>query len=159
MMMPAVALLIFFIASTFTSRVEARQPRISETVFDGAPTNLFYFEDSDIVILTDEKTKSVYRSLNAGGSWELVKSIPKDAVNVVVSHPFDKCTAVAVGKTMHWITEDCGDSWRSFLTEDEISILDRRQPVEFHASDSKKMLFHTARCNMFGCEDHKVRAS
>ena len=153
------ALLVLSVAFILFSLAKGRNPKISETAFDGAATTLFYFEDSDIVIFTDQKTKLVYRSVNAGESWKIVDSIPEHAVRVVVSHPVDKRTAVAVGETKHWITEDCGDSWISFLTKGEISTLDRKQPIEFHATDSKKMLFHTASCNIFGCEDYKVASS
>lgn len=134
-------------------------PQISEQEFDGAVTNLFYFDDSDVVIFTDRKTRLVYRSINAGGSWNAVNAIPKDTINDVISHPFDKHSAVAVGKTKHWITGNRGESWRPFLTEMEISILDRKQPIEFHATDSKKMIFHTTRCDAFGCGEYKASFS
>ena len=157
-MTPFAALSVLFLALTYATLAKERKPKISEVAFDGAATDLFYFDDSDIVIFTDEQTKLVHRSIDAGGSWNVIKSIPKDVIKLVVGHPFDKHTAIAVGTTMHWITEDRGDSWRSFLTEDEVSTLGRKQPIGFHASDSKKMLIHTARCNIFECEDHKVKS-
>ena len=153
------AILTFSLATIHITLAHGRKPQISEAVFDGPAANLFYFENSDIVIFTDVATKLVHRSINAGGSWKVIDVIPEHTVKVVVSHPTDKRTAVAVGETMHWITEDCGDSWRSFLTEHEISTINGKQPIEFHATDSKKMLFHTARCNIFGCEDYKVASS
>ena len=144
--------LVYFCCSS----AEGTSPRIYENEFDGAAVNLFYFDDSDVIIFTDEKTRLVYRSIDAGGSWKVVKAIPKETINVVISHPVDKRSAVAVGKTKHWITGNRGESWRSFLTENEMSILDRKQPIEFHATDSKKMLFHTSRCDAFGCGEYKA---
>ena len=151
----SVILTVFFCFSL----ARGGNPRVSESEFDGAAANLFYFDDSDVVVFTDEKTKLVYRSIDAGGSWKVVNAIPGEAVKVVISHPVDKRSAVAVGKTKHWITGDRGESWRPFSTEDEISTLDRKQPIEFHADDSRKMLFHTTRCDAFGCGEYKAGSS
>ena len=46
-------------------------PTVEETKFESVPTNLFYFEDSDVVLITDSSTKTTYRSEDAGFKWEI----------------------------------------------------------------------------------------
>ena len=64
-----------------------------------------------------------------------------DGVFMVVMHPRDNQVAIAVGMELkHWITEDQGKSWRSFVTTKPSS---SSEPISFHWEDSKRILFNT----------------
>lgn len=115
------------------------EPAVYRHEFEDEPAGLFYFDDTETVILIEANRRVVWRSENAGQEWKVVDDIPKSEVYTVMPSPHDNRVAVALGtKKQHWITYDQGKSWKKFETEGHPSY---GSPVQFHASDPKKLLF------------------
>lgn len=116
------------------------QPGIEETQFENLPKNLFYFEDTDVVFVTDEVSRTIYRSEDAGVIWTPLKGVPKGEAFELFKHPYDNKVAVAIGtETTHWISKDQGKSWDEFTTEYKSTR--SRAPLSFHATDPDRILF------------------
>ncbi|PSK55766.1 Vacuolar protein sorting/targeting protein 10 [Elsinoe australis] len=147
-MFRAIWLLLLALAAGAAAKKE--KPEISETKFESLPMNLFYFEDSDVVILEDSMPQITYRSTDAGANWKAVKDIePGNSVRIM-PHPYNNKVAVAMGmKHKHWITKDQGESWIEFETE--FTPMMNRQPVAFHGSNPDKMIFLTDGCHDGDC--------
>jgi photosystem II stability/assembly factor-like uncharacterized protein len=111
-------------------------PLVEVTEFDNELVNLLYFEDSEIALATELETGVVWRSSDAGKKWK--KQDIRTAL--VLKNPFDKKVAIALGDTTHYITYDQGKTWDEFKTKYSFSY---GQPVSFHATDNKKILYHT----------------
>lgn len=125
-------------------------PKVDETPFKSLPTNLFYFENSEVVIVHDTLPGIIYRSEDAGATWKKVKEIIEGQSLEVVPHPFNNKVAVAVGTARtHWVTQDQGATWTSFKTEGDAML--GGSPVKFHASDPDRMIFMTTECEGFAC--------
>jgi len=125
------------------------QPEVSEYKFDGEPTNLLYFEDSDVILVTDYRSQTVFQSNDAGKKWSPVEGVGERDVFVVQKHPYNNKIAVIVGNAKtSWITKDQGETWTSFKVPEE------PQPnsavLSFHASDPDRMLFLAEKCE-HGC--------
>ncbi|KAF1959139.1 vacuolar protein sorting/targeting protein 10 [Byssothecium circinans] len=119
------------------------EPLVKDQTFDSELVNIFYFDDSDVAILAELKTFKVWRTENAGKSWDEVKDIRTIGI---FKSPFDNNMAVAVGESpdsdsTHWITYDQGKNWKSFKTKYPPSFIG--PPLSFHATDKKKILYHT----------------
>ncbi|KAL1960691.1 hypothetical protein VTO42DRAFT_6521 [Malbranchea cinnamomea] len=128
-------------------------PSIAATKFANQPINLFYFEDTDTVLFQEHGTGNVHISRNAGETWDLVEgpdSSMKGNVVVLFPHPYDKKKAFALGQAhTHWISEDAGESWRSFDIDRPLA---RNDPLVFHGKDSNKVLVHAGECMGPICE-------
>lgn len=141
------SLLWLGLSLTGTAAAKKNKPEISETAFTSQPQNLFYFDDSDVVLVTDVLPGIVYRSTDAGQNWKAIKDITEGLIFEVVYHPYDNQVAVAVGiDTTHWITKDQGETWTEFNTK--FPAVMTRPPISFHASDPDRMIFHVADCIM-----------
>lgn len=112
-------------------------PGIEKTAFDSELANIFYFDDSDVAILAEIETGKVWRSEDAGKGWKQLDDLRTIGI---IKNPFDSQVAVALGDKKHWITFDRGNEWRQFETDRMPSIAG--PPLSFHATDSKKLLFH-----------------
>lgn len=129
------------------------RPAVEETKFEGLPSNLFYFEKSDTVIVTDGESRTAYRSEDAGVVWAPLNGVDKSGVLEVVKHPYNNQVAVVLGlDTTHWITKNQGKSWNEFDVP-EAPIL-TRPAISFHATDPDRMLFLTSECIGFECKDN-----
>jgi photosystem II stability/assembly factor-like uncharacterized protein len=128
-------------------------PDISEKKFPEAPVNLFYFDDSETVIVLDPVKGTVYRSTDSGEEWDPIKDIPEGNIDYIVPNPNDNQVAIALGKhRKHWITYDQGKSWRQFETKEHPTQDISQDPVSFHADDNQRILFHAQEeCLMFEC--------
>jgi photosystem II stability/assembly factor-like uncharacterized protein len=128
-------------------------PDISQKKFPEPPVNLFYFDDSETVIVLDPVKGTVFRSTDSGHEWDPIEDIPKGNVNYIVPNPNDNQVAIALGThKKHWITYDQGKSWREFETKDHPTQDPSQDPVSFHADDNKRILFHAnEECLMFEC--------
>jgi len=128
------------------------KPDINETPFKSLPTNLFYFEDSDVVIAQDTLPGIIYRSEDAGASWKQVEEITESQSLEVLPHPYDNQVAVALGTAKtHWITKDQGKTWKSFKSDSNPAL--GRNPINYHATDSDKIIFLCTDCEGFSCEE------
>ena len=127
------------------------EPKIEETEFQSIPSDLFYFDDSDVVILTDPEARTSYRSDDAGVKWTALDGVTKGEVWQVVKHPFNNKVAITLGREhTHWITKDQGKSWKSWTIEGVPAI--SRAPISFHASDPDRILFMADECRSFICK-------
>lgn len=124
-------------------------PEIEETSFKSLPANIFYFDDSDTLLVTDIEPGIVYRSTDAGVKWKQIKDIDEGKIGEVIPHPYDNKAAVAIGlDRTHWITNDQGESWREFKTKYQVV---RNRPLSFHADDPDRIIISTADCMGFEC--------
>ncbi|KAJ4296183.1 vacuolar protein sorting/targeting protein PEP1 [Kalmusia sp. IMI 367209] len=112
-------------------------PLVESKDFDSELLNLFYFDDSDVAMFAEFETQKIWRSADAGKTWEEQKDLRTEAG--IIRNPFDKNVAVVLGMTKHWITYDQGAKWNSFETEMPASM---GNPLSFHATDNKKILYH-----------------
>lgn len=156
--MPAKSLLVPFLILqalwiTYASAREQKGPQIIGHELDHPPANLFYFDDSDTIILHDREAGIVLRSEDAGENWKTVKDVEEGEASDVQRHPFDNRIAYVLGGgKRHWITKDQGKSWTEFETKASPSFF--KQPLNFHVSDSDKVLLHTQECTgLFDCEE------
>ncbi|PYH84716.1 vacuolar protein sorting/targeting protein 10 [Aspergillus uvarum CBS 121591] len=123
------------------------EPKITTTKFDHAPVSLFYFEDTDNVLMSLENG-DVFQSFDGGEQWESVVGKGegmKQRVVWVQQHPFDKNRAYALGNDgRHFKTKDQGKTWNAF-TIDEFPAL-QHAPLVFHGWDSSKVIFQSEEC-------------
>lgn len=120
-------------------------PAVEETGFKSLPANIFYFDDSDTVLVTDIKPGIVYRSTDAGVKWKAIKDITEGQIGQVFPHPYDSKAAIAIGQEKtHWITKDRGDSWTKFKTEHEVA---NGRALSFHADDPDRIIISTLDCH------------
>ena len=148
-------LLLLSLIPLFSCTSAKSEPKVSSTKFDTQPHSLFFFDDSETVLFVDRNTGDgshgkLYRSTDAGAKWSVVEDLPDGEVYSVFRHPKDNTAAVAFGtRRTHWITYDQGDTWTSFRSEEDPS---RRNPISWHAGDSKRILFHGDEiCSINGC--------
>ena len=152
-------LLVGAVWLTTPAAAKKDQPSIQKYKFEGeqrpvadtAP--VLYFEDSDNVLILS-RGGNVLISRDLGGPdfrFEPVKDVPAGKAYDVVLHPFNKKIGYIWGtEYTHWITEDRGESWRSF-TLDGYPV-PFRPPFSFHATDSDKVLVNMCP-NLFACEE------
>lgn len=141
----------------FGALIDAREekgPKISTYPLENPVSNLFYFEDSDVVLIHDRQAGKIIRSADAGAKWKEVDSIPKGVAWDLWQHPYDhKVAYVLGGETKHWITHDRGETWTRFKTKAPPSLF-RSPPLSWHAVDSDKVLFHGQKCRgIFSCQE------
>ncbi|TIA56848.1 Oligoxyloglucan reducing end-specific cellobiohydrolase [Aureobasidium pullulans] len=131
--------------SVIAVAAKKESPDIEPTSFKSLPANIFYFDDSDTVLVTDIKPGIVYRSTDAGVKWRQIKEIGEGKIGEVFSHPYDPKAAIAIGNDKtHWITKDRGESWTEFKTKYEVA---PGRALSFHADDPDRMIIGTLDCH------------
>ncbi|RMD44086.1 hypothetical protein DV735_g972, partial [Chaetothyriales sp. CBS 134920] len=122
-------------------------PTLSLTTFDSALDNVFYFDDSDIILGLDRETGNVWRSPDAGETWEAVQGAgQKDRAWDLWAHPYDNQRAYIIGAgSDHWITTDRGESWRTFSPKIGPDLF-RAAPLSFHGGDPQKVIWNAVDC-------------
>ncbi|KAK3112199.1 vacuolar protein sorting/targeting protein PEP1 [Teratosphaeriaceae sp. CCFEE 6253] len=144
--------LLLLLVSLVLARDKKSGPAIEETKFDSLPSNLFYFEDSDVVLITDISSKTAYRSDDAGSTWRPLADVKKGEVLEILKHPFNNQYAVVLGfNKVHWVTKDQGKTWTEFSVPEPPTLL--RQPIAFHGTDPERMMLLTAECRGFDCKE------
>lgn len=128
------------------------KPEISSYKLDNAPSNFFYFDDSNVILLHDREGGLVHRSEDAGKSWKKVEiegGKPMD----LWRHPYDNKKAYIMGRaSTHWHTNDQGKTWQDFeIPKARPSLF--RAPFAFHAKNSDKVLIHGEICKIGGLID------
>ncbi|KAJ9669353.1 vacuolar protein sorting/targeting protein PEP1 [Coniosporium apollinis] len=128
-------------------------PAVTSHKFETQPGNLFYFDDSDVVLVTEFDRGVVWRSTDAGAKWSVVEDLAQGEPYAVLKHPFNGKLAVALGrKKRHWITKDQGKSWKEFKTDASPKNDPFSLPISFHADDPDKILFHGGdECDFYTC--------
>ncbi|KZZ88393.1 vacuolar protein sorting protein [Ascosphaera apis ARSEF 7405] len=112
-----------------TSADKDNGPKITSTEFATEPRSLFYFEDSDIILLREPVERTIYRSTDAGKSWKPTAYV------------------LSRGTKTHWVTEDAAETWREFEIKSEVDV----PMLVFHGRDSKKVILQDG-CAGFLCE-------
>lgn len=121
-------------------------PLVADTAFESELVNIFYFDDSDVVLAVEEYSANVWRSVDAGKTWKKQDNMKTIGIE---ANPFDNNVAVVLGERTHWITYDQGEKWTKFETKYPPSY---GPPLSFHAKDNKKILFHSIEdCFMTPC--------
>lgn len=143
---------LVILLSVWGAHAKKDGPRISSTTFENPPSNLFYFEDTDVLLMQDRDAGNVWRSGDAGESWDKVKGVDEGEAWDLWQHPYDNNVAYVLGlRTRHWVTEDRGKSWKAFETEATPTLF--RPPLSFHAGDSSKVLMHGQACSGWECKE------
>ncbi|KAI9806669.1 MAG: hypothetical protein M1825_006126 [Sarcosagium campestre] len=145
-------LLLLASFAALASSKEDFKPRITATTFPNIVDGLFYFDDSDVILVFEPHTRTVHRTDDAGVTWEAVDSGSKgNAVNLI-PHRFDKKRAYILGpKDKHWYTNDRGESWHEFSSPGPALL---EQPLRFHAGDPDKIIFQAYSCKtIIDCEE------
>jgi photosystem II stability/assembly factor-like uncharacterized protein len=133
-----------------TAAAAKSAPEVHETAFDAPVSNLFYFDDTDVILLVSGKT--TWRSEDAGASWAPVKGPEKGDTLELLKHPYNNDVALVLSNDrVHWISQDQGKTWESF--EVPVTPTRARPAVSFHGTDPARMLFHTADCIGFSCDE------
>ncbi len=149
---PAIYLVVLLL---LCSSIQAKggSPRITKTKFENPLSNLFYFDDTDVLLVQDREAGNVHRSADAGESWDLVDGVEEGQAFDLWLNPFNNKVAYILGmKHKHWVTRDRGETWASFEIDASPSRL--RPPLSFHAGESDKVLFHGRKCKgSWRCED------
>ncbi|KAI4125099.1 MAG: hypothetical protein LQ338_004451 [Usnochroma carphineum] len=131
------------------------KPEISSHKFVNAPSNFFYFDDSNTILLHNREGGIVHRSEDAGKTWDKV-DIGRGEAWDIWRHPHDNQKAYIMGKeSTHWHTNDQGKTWQDFEIRNARPSL-FRAPLSFHAKHSDRVLIHGEVCKMrglFDCEE------
>ncbi|RDL38307.1 Oligoxyloglucan reducing end-specific cellobiohydrolase [Venustampulla echinocandica] len=147
-----------FVSSILCLSVSGKKdaPSVKITKFDDfIPRNLNYFDDSDVLLLEDSVDHNVYRSDDAGESWNMVEGVPKGKLYELVMHPLDNKRAYIImeGKN-HWRTSDRGTTWEKFHTDAPATMLrPRGEALVFHAGDPDRIIFNGMDCSGIFCEE------
>ena len=133
---------------------ETKGPTIKSTTLDHPVSNLFYFEDSDVVLIHDREAGEVWRSDNGGVEWKKVEAIKKGTAWDVWQHPHNDTIAYVLGGDRnHWKTQDRGKTWTEFETHAQPSLF-REKPFSWHANNADKVLFFGQICQgIFACQE------
>ncbi|RMZ90326.1 hypothetical protein DV736_g2450, partial [Chaetothyriales sp. CBS 134916] len=128
-------------------------PTLSRTTFDSALDNVFYFDDSDIILGLDRETGNAWRSTDAGETWKPVDGEgQKDRAWDLWPHPYSKHRAYIIGAgSDHWVTTDRGQSWRTFSPKIGPDLF-RALPLSFHGRDPKKVIWNAVDCAGQACQ-------
>ncbi|KAL8716793.1 MAG: hypothetical protein Q9225_005910, partial [Loekoesia sp. 1 TL-2023] len=137
-----------------TAVAKKDKPEISSHRLDNAPSNFFYFDDSNTILLHNREGGIVHRSEDAGKTWDKVDIAGGKAWDLW-RHPHDNQKAYIMGKgSTHWHTNDQGKTWQDFeIPKARPSLF--RAPLAFHTEDSDKVLIHGEVCKIGGLIDCK----
>ncbi|KAB8219052.1 vacuolar protein sorting/targeting protein 10 [Aspergillus novoparasiticus] len=127
---------------------KSSSPKIAPpTKIDHKPSSLFYFEDTDTVLM-NTVNGDLLRSVDAGETWSVVEGDDggmKHHVLLIRQHPYDNKKAYALGPNgRHWVTTDQAKTWASFNIAEFPAI--RHYPLVFHGGDSSKVIFQGEEC-------------
>ncbi|PWY66346.1 vacuolar protein sorting/targeting protein 10 [Aspergillus heteromorphus CBS 117.55] len=128
------------------------RPRITETKFEHEPVALFYFEDTETVVMS-LKNGDLLQSFDGGEGWQMVESDDgslKHQILFIRQHPFDNTKAYAIGNNgHHLVTTDQAKTWRTFDIGDFPAI--QHPPLVFHGWDSSKVILQSEECAGLFC--------
>jgi photosystem II stability/assembly factor-like uncharacterized protein len=121
-------------------------PVVTSNKFANSPYDLRYFDDSDVLLMQDFNEDAIFRSSNAGESWDKVAAIPEGVSAALVMHPFDNKRAYVLTEDVtHFRTEDRGKTWTKFDTRSIPDVRDEN-PLSFHAGNKDKIIVNALDC-------------
>lgn len=130
-------------------------PTFSTREFAHYPQNLNYFDQTDIILFQDISLQNVYRSSDGGETWNLVDGVPEGDAYTLVMHEFDNNRAYILTEGLsHWMTDDRGQTWKSFFADAEMSIW--RPVFSFNAGDPDRIIFNGMDCQGIFCDEVAV---
>jgi hypothetical protein len=150
----SLALLLLLASSPQPVQAKKDGPTISSTTFDNPLENVFYFDDSDVVLGYDGETGVVWRSPDAGETWKQVDDQGQSGnVMDVYRHPWDNQRAYIIGLgSEHWVTTDTGKTWTSFSIDQGDNLARfRNAPLSFHGRDPKRVIWNAEHCVGLAC--------
>ncbi|KAK2871618.1 vacuolar protein sorting/targeting protein PEP1 [Arthroderma sp. PD_2] len=118
-------------------------PEIKVKEFDKVPTNVYYFEDTDTILLQAEKA-NIYISTDAAGSWDILKG----KSGLLWPNKFHTQSAVIYGPDRtHWVTYDAAKTWHEFKVPEKL-LYDAHGavPFTFHGKDPNKVIINAEEC-------------
>ncbi|TVY42152.1 Vacuolar protein sorting/targeting protein [Lachnellula occidentalis] len=142
------------LSSALLSKAWAKKdaPKVDSKKFDFIPFNLNYFEDSDVILFESELDRDVYRSEDAGVTWDVVDGVPKGKLLELSMHPDDHQRAyIITTETTHYRTSDRGKTWEEFSTDAQATIF--REALTYHAGDPDRIIFNGMDCTGIFCEE------
>lgn len=146
------SLLLPALLCTSAASAKKDKPSVHLTNFPFWPYNVQYFDDSDVLLFEDANDHVVYRSQDAGVSWDMVAGVPAGKLLEMVMHPYDNRRAyIITNERSHWMTQDRGETWEEFYTDSQASVF--RQALTFHAGDPDRILFNGMDCTEIFCEE------
>ena len=146
----ALWLAILFLYLPIFTQAKENSPKVALTKFKSPLVEIFYFDDSDILLGLDPENGKAYRSDNAGGDWKVVDQDGQKDIWTISPHPWDRTRAYLIGRNHdHWMTDDQGKSWRKFETDATPNHF--RPSLSFHGRDHKKALFEGQKCKGWEC--------
>ncbi|KAH7410959.1 hypothetical protein BKA64DRAFT_662233 [Cadophora sp. MPI-SDFR-AT-0126] len=127
------------------------KPSVKSKKFDFIPHNVNYFEDSDVLLFEDNLNNDVYRSTDAGATWDKIDE-GKGKMLEISMHPFDKKRAyiITVEKT-HYKTSDQGKTWEKFEAGAQATIFNAA--LTYHAGDPDRIIFNAMDCTGIFCSE------
>ncbi|WQF78177.1 Putative WD40/YVTN repeat-like-containing domain superfamily, sortilin [Colletotrichum destructivum] len=139
---------------TLTAAVHAKDdPTIKVTTIKHAPLNLNYFEDSNVILYQDVSEQNLYRSEDAGVTWDRVKDIPENKASLLTMHEFDKNRAYVITEGIeHFKTTDRGKTWQKFSSGAPPNVFNGPDILHFHAGDADRVIFNGADCIGIFCD-------
>ena len=148
--------LLLSLLTTFPwlSPAKKDNPTITSTKLESPLDNIFYFENSNVILGHSRDTLTVWRSDNAGADWKKVNGDDQAGhAWDLWPHPFDNQRAYMLGISEdHWITTDQGKTWKPFKTLSAPSVF--RAPLAFHGRDPKKIIWNGEKCiGGIACEE------
>ncbi|KAF9879093.1 vacuolar protein sorting/targeting protein PEP1 [Colletotrichum karsti] len=140
---------------TWTAAVHAKdEPTISVVTNRHPPAGLNYFEDSDVILYRDISERNIYRTDDAGVTWNKVKGVPEDKAALLIMHEFDKNRAFVLTDTnKHYKTTDRGKTWEEFDSIVEKSFFQDSDILHFHAGDPDRIIFGGMQCAGIFCQE------
>jgi len=137
-------------ASSATAKKD--KPSVHLTNFPFWPRNVNYFDDSDVLLFEDANDHVVFRSTDAGVSWDKVSDVPSGKLVEMIMHPYDNKKAyIITNEQSHWRTKNRGETWEEFNTNGFASAF--RDALTFHAGDPDKIIFNGMECTGIFCEE------
>ena len=142
----ALALLAIFSLTSTGTFAKKDGPTISKTKFERPLGALFYLDDTNIILAHDPEQWNVFRSVDAGETWDLIDVAEGEAYDVY-AHPWDNQRAYIVGaSTNHWVTTDQGKSWTKWSSGYQAARLANGKPLSFHGRDPSKVIWNGEEC-------------
>lgn len=127
-------------------------PTVTIKKFDNELRNVFYIDDSNVILAHDELERNVWRSDDAGETWAIVNDAGQAGESLdVYAHPWDNQRAYILGTgTEHWITTNQGKTWRKWNSGHQKAKIRDGRPFSFHGRDPKKVLWNGEDCTIGG---------
>lgn len=105
-----------------------------------------------MILFESELDGNVYRSDDAGVTWDMVDGVPTGVLLELSMHPDDHERAfIITTENTHYRTSNRGKTWEEFFTNGKASIF--REALTYHAGDPDRIIFNGMDCIGIFCEE------